>query len=206
MGVGKLVSSSKEKSFLPKSLQFLIGYCLGFLAWLAGFHCLEGDSGSELRVSTRKLVKHFLKVLLGSVEFILLFWLFNWYRGWLAQATVSEITMAFLVKSTVFLYFRIFWPGVFPLILPGVHPFFCPQCYRKQTFRFLPVSLRLGYFVSYLCRYCSCLVDGWGNQIFYPLRVTVGNILPAIPKTIVPSGLALAVGIWGGLVILRLFN
>ncbi|HUO56674.1 MAG TPA: hypothetical protein VMV05_00710 [bacterium] len=200
------MSSSKKKSLLPKSLQFLIAYCLGFLSWVAGLHCLEGDSGTGLRVIPDKLLKHSLKVLLGTVELILLCWLFNWYRGWLAQATVSEVTMAFLVKSTVFLYFRIFWPGIFPLVLPGVHPFFCPQCYRKQVFRFLPVSLRFGYFVTYLCRHCSCLVDGWGRQVFYPLRVTLGNILAVLPKTILPSGLALGMGVWLGTEILRLFN
>src|SRR6267154_750613 len=166
------MSSPRKKNKTPRMVQFLIGYTLGFLSWMAGLHCLRVDSQGRLVLFSRRFLKHLLKLFLWTIEIALVYQLFAWYRGWLLQAAGHEIAMAFVVKSVVFLYIKVFWPRVFPEILPGLHVFFCPQCYQKQTFRFLPVSFQYGFFVTYLCRHCSCLVNAWGEQVFYPLNVS----------------------------------
>lgn len=180
-----------KKNKAANLLKFLVGYSLGFVAWVTGLHCLEEDGKGGLTLSGRKLSRHLFKLFLWTVEVILLYHVLSWYRGWILQATTFEIEMAFLVKSVVFLYVKVFWPRVFPEILPGLHVFFCPQCFQRQTFRFLPVSFRYGFFVTYLCRYCSCLVDGWGKQIFYPLSVPVHRATPAVMKLLGPVVLTL---------------
>jgi hypothetical protein len=75
-----------------------------------------------------------------------------------------------------------------------MHVFFCPQCYQKQTFKFLPVSFQYGFFVTYLCKYCACLVSGWGEQIFYPVNVPLKKIKPSLSKTIPAAVLAIVLG------------
>ncbi|HXL73069.1 MAG TPA: hypothetical protein VN963_05520, partial [bacterium] len=161
----------KKKTKTPKLIQFLIGYSLGFICWVAGLHCLNVDQAGIVSISAKRLRKHLFKVFMWTLEIGLLLNLMSLYRNWLNGAAVPEIELAFVVKSVIFLYIKVFWPKVFPEILPGMHVFFCPQCYQKQTFRFMPVSFQYGFFVTYLCRYCSCLVNGWGEQIFYPVNV-----------------------------------
>lgn len=176
------METTKKKIKGPTLLQRWTGFLLGFLAWVAGLHCLEADPQGHIRVSGRKLSKHLLKMFLWVLWISLVYQLLVAYCSWLFQATVAEKTTAFLVKSVIFLYIKVFWPRVFPEILPGFHVFFCPQCYQKQTFRFQPVSFRLGFFVTYLCRYCFCLVDAWGSQVFYPLQVPFKSVIPSMMK------------------------
>ncbi len=193
----------RKKHKLPGLFNFLSGYSLGFLAWVAGLHCLEVSVQGNLILSGRKLRKHLFKLFLWTTEVILLYHVLGWYRGWILQATTFEIEMAFLVKSVVFLYVKVFWPRVFPEILPGLHVFLCPQCFQRQTFRFQPVSFRLGFFVTYLCRYCSCLVDGWGKQIFFPVSWVPGQMAPAVLKLLGPVALTLLAAIFASLRILE---
>ncbi len=40
--------------------RLLLGYILGFFAWLAGFHCMEVDSNGNARLSYPKFAKYFL--------------------------------------------------------------------------------------------------------------------------------------------------
>jgi hypothetical protein len=195
----------KKKRKPSKLITFLMGYSLGFVCWLAGFHCLEVNSEGRVTLSPKKLRKHLFKVFMWTLELGLLFNVMALYRTWILGATTLEIEMAFIVKSVVFLYVKVFWPKVFPEILPGMHVFFCPQCYQKQTFRFLPVSFRFGFFVTYLCRYCSCLVDGWGAQIFYPLDVSFKKTWPSLTRTIPTVILAMGLGTAAFLVIWDLF-
>ena len=178
------IEKPKKKRKTPKLIQFLIGYTIGFFAWLVGLHCLEVGEHGVISLSAKKLRRHWLKVFLWTLEIGLLFNLFSIYHSWLMTAAVPEIEMAFVVKSVIFLYIKVFWPRVFPEILPGMHVFFCPQCYQKQTFKFLPVSFQFGFFVTYLCNYCSCLVNGWGEQILYPVQVTFKKVLPYLAKTL----------------------
>jgi hypothetical protein len=189
------METTKKKIKGPTLLQRWIGLLLGFLAWVGGIHCLETDERGAVRISGRKLLKHLLKLFLWVLWISLVCRLLVSYCAWLLNATVAEKTTAFLVKSVVFLYVRVFWPRVFPEILPGFHVFFCPQCYQKQTFRFQPVSLQLGFFVTYLCRHCFCLVDAWGGQIFYPQKVSLKTVAPAVVKMIPVILLVLAAGV-----------
>ena len=193
----------KKKNKTPKLIRFLMGYSLGFICWLAGLHCLEVDQAGDVSISGKRLQKHLFKVFMWTLEIGLLSNLISLYRNWLVAASVQEIEIAFVVKSVIFLYVKVFWPRVFPEILPGMHVFFCPQCFRKQTFRFMPVSFQFGFFVTYLCKYCSCMVNGWGEQIFYPVNILFKKITPSLAKTIPAVALAIAVGfavfqaIWG---------
>jgi hypothetical protein len=183
-----------KKNKTPKLIQFLIGYSLGFASWLAGFHCLVvGDQG-HVSLSVKRLRLHLFKVFMWTLEIGLVLNLMSIYRAWILGATLPEIEMAFLVKSIIFLYIKVFWPRVFPEILPGMHVFFCPQCYQKQTFKFLPVSFQFGFFVTYLCNYCACLVNGWGEQIFYPNNVSFKKATPFLAKTLPAVVIAMVLG------------
>ena len=189
------MEQKKKKNHPPKLIRFVMGYSVGFIAWLVGFHCLIVDSEGGVVISVQKLRKHLFKVFMWTLELGLLFNVMAIYRAWLLNATTQEIELAFIVKSVIFLYIKVFWPRVFPEILPGMHVFFCPQCYQKQTFRFMPVSFRLGFSVTYLCRYCSCLVNGWGEQIFYPVDVPIRKTTPSLMKTIPAVAVAMTLGV-----------
>ncbi len=188
------VDRLQKKYKLPKIIWFLSGYSLGFLAWLCGFHCLESDTQGGVRLSTRKLSKHLFKLFLWTIEIALVYQLLGLYRNWILRAQPSEIMMAFLVKSVIFLYIKVFWPRVFPEILPGLHVFHCPQCYQRQTFKFLPVSFKYGFFVTYLCGYCACLVNGWGEQVFFPLLTPFSKIYPVFLRCAGPIIFTLFIG------------
>jgi hypothetical protein len=197
------MNKPKKKNKTPKLIQFLTGYSLGFVSWLAGLHCLVADQAGDVSISGKRFWKHLFKIFMWTLEIGLLLNLMALYRNWLMAASVQETEIAFVVKSVIFLYVKVFWPRVFPEILPGMHVFFCPQCYQKQTFRFLPVSFQFGFFVTYLCKYCSCLVNGWGEQIFYPSSIAFQKITPSLTITIPAAAMAIALGfaafqaIWG---------
>src|SRR6185369_849869 len=118
------------------------------------------------------------------------------YRAWIFKAAAGEITLAILAKSVAFLYLRIFWPYFFSRFLPGLHVFTCPQCYGRRVFQFRPISLQLDFYVTYLCRHCSCLVDGCGRQVFYPVPVTYSMAAPYLLGLLPASGAAVALGAW----------
>jgi hypothetical protein len=194
-GCESVVPKEKRRKASRGAASFL-AYLLGLGCWLAGFHCLQEDGRGALRVSARRFLRHWLKLFLWTFEVALVCRLSGLYLDWLFRASTSDKTTAFLVKSVVFLYLKVFWPRVFPEILPGFHVFFCPQCYRSQTFKFRPVSFQYGFFVTYLCRHCSCLVDAWGGQIFYPRRLSFGQAAwPAVKAfPLVLSALAAGIG------------
>jgi hypothetical protein len=144
-------------------------------------------------------------VFVWALEISLLINLFEVYRDWLLKAAPSEIAMAFLVKSVLFLYLKVFWPKIFPEILPGMHVFFCPQCYRHQSFHFMPVSIRLGNYVTYQCNHCFCLVDGWGKQVFYPSGRIQGNAWVRYAQTLLISAVMIALGMFSGMWVWGLF-
>ncbi|HTA77143.1 MAG TPA: hypothetical protein VK791_08295 [bacterium] len=194
-----------KKKKTPKLIQFLMGYSLGFISWLVGLHCLVVKQGM-ISISVKRFRKHLFKVFLWTLEIGLLLNLMSLYRGWILGASTYEIELAFIVKSVIFLYVKVFWPRVFPEILPGMHIFFCPQCYQKQTFKFLPVGFQFGFFVTYLCKYCSCLVNGWGEQIFYPETVTFNKVTPSLIKTIPAVLLAMALGVAAFQSVWQFFN
>ncbi len=191
------LAATEKKRKKGRSLKFLLGYSAGFFCWMGGLHCFEADSQGVIHLSRAKLLRHLTKVFLWALELTLLYHLVGLYFNWLLQASGPEKAMAFLIKSVIFLYVKVFWPKIFPEILPGLHVFFCPQCYRRQTFKFLPVSFRYGFFVTYLCQYCACLVDGWGKQIFYPSSVTFKQQAPFLFKTLFPVLAVLALGVTG---------
>lgn len=178
------MNRTKPRSGRPGPLRFLAGYGAGFAYWWAGSHCFQKDPEGSWRLSSGKLGRHLLKVFLWSLELTLLFHLAHWYVLWLMDADNTQKLTAFLTKSVIFLYIKVFWPQVFPEILPGLHVFRCPQCYERRTFRFLPVSPQFGNFVTYLCTYCSCLVDAWGEQIFAPSGFKFGRAGAGLARTL----------------------
>jgi hypothetical protein len=197
------MDKSTNASPLGKSLLFSANYTLGFVHWVAGSHCWFQQPEGRWAFDYRRWRGHVFKVFLWSLEVSLLINLLGAYRDWLIKAALGEVAMAIVVKSVVFLYVKVFWPRVFPEILPGLRLFFCPQCYRRQTFKFMPVSIRFGHYVTYLCKHCACLVDGWGNQIFHPSDVELGKGWAVFYKTLVASLAIVLLGylagdwIWG---------
>jgi hypothetical protein len=164
-----------RKKKTPRWLQIPVGYGVGTLSWLLGMHCLEGTADGRWAPSARKTARHLWKVLGWTVGLVFFCHGFHRYFLWLMDADAGQKFLALLGKSVLFLYIRFFWPGLLTKILPGVRDFFCPQCYHHRTFRFLPVSSKFGNGVTYLCPHCSCLVDGWGGQIFYPEKGAMGQ-------------------------------
>lgn len=180
---------------IKKRLGFFILYILGFFAWVIGLYCLEPNSNSW-SLSRGRAFRHFLKLFGWTVTALFFFRLMGLYRAWIFQAQPGEIATAFLIKSVVFLYVKVFWPRIFPRVLPGLHLFFCPQCFQRQTFRFMPVSTRFGFFVTYLCGYCSCLVDSWGNQLFFPSGFSLRKIYPVLAGLLSFSMIVILCGFW----------
>lgn len=145
-----------------------------------------------------------MKVFFWTLGIFLMVRGFQAYLDWFMGSAPDQRFLAVLGKSVLFLYIRIFWPGTLVWILPGLREFRCPQCYEKRTFRFLPVSASFGNWVTYLCPHCSCLVDGWGGQIFYPRKAGKGIGSPG--RFLVPVGafVSLGLGIWLGEVLVRI--
>lgn len=188
----------------PQWARMILGYSVGTVFWLLGAHCLEGRSAGSWAPSFKKALGHWLKLLGWTLGSILLGHGFHYYFVWFLDADPGQRFLALLGKTVLFLYIRLFWPGLLTRLLPALHEFFCPQCYRKHVFRFLPVSGRFGNWVTYLCPNCSCLVDAWGGQIFYPQKS------PAVPwspgSAWVPAGAlcSLALGIYLGGILIKL--
>lgn len=187
-----------KKSFAFKTFQFLLGYSLGTLSWALGFHCLEAGDRGEVRINGRQWARHALKLFAWIAVLALLARAWPVYRDWLLNASILAVTLAFLVKGMIFLYIRVFAPSKLVDLLPGTRHFFCPQCLQKQTFRFTPVSFRFGFFVTYLCCYCFCLVDGWGRQIFFPSAVSFGRVSVFLVKLLPVSLFCVVAGVGAG--------
>lgn len=200
-----LMKRSHPISPSHKKYLFLVNFLFGFLHWLAGSYCWLEDSEGNWNLVYSRWFRHLFKVFLWSLEIVLFIFIFAAYRDWLLKATPTEISTAFLVKSVIFLYIKVFWPRVFPEILPGMHVFFCPQCYQRQTFKFTPISIKYGNYVTYLCVYCSCLVDGWGNQIYYPAHRNFVDGWKKFAGTMLVSGLMVFGGIFFGYWVWGLF-
>jgi hypothetical protein len=177
-----------KKSFALKTFQFFWGYSLGTLSWVFGFHCLAAGGRGDIRINGRHWARHSLKLFAWIAVLTLLVRTWPVYRDWLLSASLLAVTLAFLVKGMIFLYIRVFAPSKLVDLLPGTRHFLCPQCLQKQIFRFTPVSFRFGFFVTYLCRYCFCLVDGWGRQIFFPSPVSFNRVSVFLVK-LVPAAL-----------------
>ncbi|HVM31882.1 MAG TPA: hypothetical protein VMU88_02015 [bacterium] len=179
-----------------KNFQRVLGYVLGTLSWTAGFHCLEGGEGDHLRLGAGAWSRHLIKLFTWITALGLLARAWPAYRDWLLGAAWLSITLAFLVKGLIFLYLRVFAPSKLVDLVPGTRHFLCPQCLQKQVFRFTPVSFRFGFFVTYLCRYCFCLVDGRGRQIFFPSTVSFRRASIFLPRLMPASFVAILAGGW----------
>ena len=169
------------------------GYSLGFLAWLSGIYCLYiGEKGS-VGLSNPRLLKHLSKVFLWTL------WLLFLLRSlaWIREADGYGTLVFILLLPMLFLFLKLLFSRFFWIFLPGFHVFLCPQCFQSQVFRFQPVSFRFGFFVTYLCPYCSCLVNAWGEQILFPLPVSFVTVLPRLGMTVFFSAgtVAAAVGL-----------
>ena len=157
-----------------------MGYFFGLGSWVIGFPCLETAGNGRWRVSLPKLGKHALKLFLWAVAIETFARLGGVYRYWLRQGSSVPTALAFLIPAMIFIYIKVFWPRRLIEFLPGFRRFLCPQCFQYQTFRFTPFSFQYGFLVTYLCRYCFCLVDNWGEQVYYPLKMTWEKTAPLL--------------------------
>lgn len=196
---------TEKKKKTPGPAAFWIAYLTGTFLWMVGAHCLEGVGKGSVGLSWSKLRKHLFALCLWSLSLTLLFHLFRDYSQWLMDSDNSQKLTALLVKSVLFLYVKVFWPQVFPMVLPGVRYASCPQCYQKRVFRFLPLSVRLGNGVTFLCRHCSCLVDGWGEQVLYPSESGSGTVWEGLWRTFPWAFAVIVAGIAAGEWSWRLF-
>lgn len=194
------MAGSSKKSFGIKVFRVVWAYGLGTLSWALGFHCLRTDESGDVSLNRRQWVRHGLKFLAWVTALSLVARIWPVYQNWILNTAILAVTIAFLVKGMIFLYVKVFWPSKLVDLVPGLRHFFCPQCLRKQTFRFTPVSFRYGFFVSYLCRYCFCLTDGWGRQIFFPSTASFRRssifLTSLAPMTLVLTALGWLISGW----------
>ena len=178
----------KKKNKTPKALRYLIGYGLGFSCWLIGAHCLQAAAEGAFVISWKRLVRHLVTVGLAVLGLgLALEWLF-FYRFWILPVSVGLVLVVVLM---FFLYKKAFWQKPIATILPGFKVFLCPQCYQKQAFFFTQASFQYGFFVTYLCRYCSCLVNAQGEQILYPQAISSGKISPLLSQLAIFTAMVL---------------
>jgi hypothetical protein len=178
--------------------RLLLGYTIGFFAWLAGFHCVEMDSNGKAHLSPKKFLGHILKVFLWVLGITLLYEAFGMGLGRLGLAPGLGAVGVLLVWLVLFIGLKFFRHGAYLWVLPGFHRFSCPQCYQSQSFRFQPVSFQFGLWVTYLCPSCACLVNGWGEQIVYPIKVPFGKLTPCLFKSVPGVVVAIGLGILPG--------
>ncbi|GEM_PF-1460585 len=186
--------------------QLLLGYTIGFFAWLAGFHCMEIDPNGIAHLSTKRFAKHLLKVFLWVLGITLLYEIIGMCCGCLKPPSVLEEAGFFLVEllliwAVLFAVLRFVKNGAFLWVLPGFRKFSCPQCYQTQAFRFQPVSFQFGFWVTYLCPNCACLVNGAGEQIVYPIKVSLNKFMPGLLKSVPGVLVAIVLGILPGWVL-----
>jgi hypothetical protein len=181
----------------------LLGYSIGSLSWFLGLHCLEEHHPGQWSPDLKKAGIHFFRVFCWTLGLYFVVFGFHRYFLWLMVADPEQRVVAILGKTVLFLYLRLFWPGLLVRILPGVRGFFCPQCYEKRSFRFLPVAGSFGNWVTYLCPHCSCLVDGWGNQIFYPKETGITRWSKGWVLVFIGVFLMVGTGLWFAEVLVR---
>jgi hypothetical protein len=175
--------------------RLLLGFAIGFFSWLAGLHCIEMDSNGNAHLSPKKFLGHALKVFLWVLGITLLYEILGMGLGRLRLAPALGGVGVLLVWFVLFIGLKFFRKGAYLWVLPGFHRFSCPSCYQSQSFRFQPVSIQLGFWVTYLCPNCACLVNGWGEQVVYPIKVPFGKLTPCLFKSVPGVLIALALGI-----------
>jgi hypothetical protein len=114
---------------------------------------------------------------------------------WVSQASGHSILLFLLALPSLYLFLEVLWPGSIGKVLGIRRSFLCPQCYQRQDLRFQPVSFQFGSWVTYLCPYCSCLTDAWGEQVLYPSSLTAAKVLKSSWRTVVPSLAVLVLGV-----------
>lgn len=164
--------------------RLLMGFGIGFLAWFAGFHCMEMDPNGNAHLSTKKILGHALKVFSWALGITVLSEILGRGLGRLGLAPGLGILGVLLLWGVLFTGLKFFKRGAYLWLLPGFHRFSCPQCYTRQSFRFQPVSFKFGFWVTYLCPNCFCLVNGGGEQVSYPLQTTLKKLWPGLVKSI----------------------
>ena len=174
--------SPTQKAKTSKIPRILIGFCAGFLCWSTGLHCLELDGAGNLSLSGRKFWNHLTRVFFWVFGIAFLYHAFRCYWRWSMTAPRFEVIFSLLLPVALLVGLWFFGRRFLFFVLPGFHEFLCPQCYQRQTFRFLPVSFQFDFFVTYLCPHCTCLVNGWGEQIFYPQNIPFEKLTPEILK------------------------
>ena len=183
-----------------------MGFAIGFLAWFAGFHCMEMDPNGNAHLSSKKILGHALKVFLWALGITLLYEILGKGLGRLGLAPGLGILGLLLVWVVLFIGLKFIKRGAYLWVLPGFHRFSCPQCYQRQSFRFQPVSFNFGFWVTYLCPNCFCLVNGWGEQVSYPLKSTLKKLAPGLGKSIPLVLAALALGIAAVEILVKKFS
>ena len=183
--------------------RLLLGFGIGSLSWLAGFHCIEIDSKGECNLSLPKFSRHFLKVMMWTCGIYLLS---EWGGVFMARLggkpAIGWIT-PLLIWVVLFLILRFVKKGTYLWVLPGFHRFSCPQCYQSQSFRFQPVSFQFGFWVTYLCPNCACLVNGGGEQIVYPIKISLSKLTPGLLISVPGALVAIGLGVFPGWVLVR---
>src|SRR5689334_18984811 len=104
----------------PKWLRIPLGYLVGTVFWLFGTHCLEGRQDGSWSPSFKKVLGHWLKLSGWALGLILLVHGFQRYFDWFLDADPGQRFLALLGKTMLFLYIRLFWPGLLTRLLPGV--------------------------------------------------------------------------------------
>jgi hypothetical protein len=178
----------------PGPWALVTAFLLGSIHGILGLHLIqEGLSGGP-GIRRDRFFRHLIRLFLVGSLIVLAARSCEAILAWVPLASGHSILLSFLALPSLYLSLEVLWPGSIGRVLGTRRSFLCPQCYQRQEFRFQPVSFQFGSWVTYLCPYCSCLADAWGEQILYPSPLTVLKILKSSWRTVIPSLMALALG------------
>lgn len=178
----------------PGYWALMTAFLLGSINGILGLHLVEEGPGGAPGIRRDRSFRHLARLFLMGSLVALSVGVCEAILVWVPRASGYSILLSFLALPSLYLFLEVLWPGAFGRVLGIRRSFLCPQCYQRQDFRFQPVSFQFGSWVTFLCPYCSCLVDAWGGQVLYPSSLTAAKILESSWRTALPSLAALVLG------------
>lgn len=179
----------------PSFLALAAAFGVGSLCGIFGLHLIQEAAGGEVGIRRDRFLRHLVRLFGAGVLIALSIGSADMLDRVLRASGYSTLLL-FLFLPFAYLVLQVLWPGFLGKSLGTHRSFLCPQCYQRQDFRFQPVSFQFASWVTYLCPYCSCLANAWGEQVLYPSALTVTKVLKDAWRPVLPSLAALVLGVF----------
>ena len=179
----------------PGPLTLAMAFFLGSVNGILGLHLIQEGPGGGLGIHRGRFLRHLAVLFLAGLMIGSVLQTLGWIHAWVREASGHSLLVSFLFLPSLYVLLEVLWPGFLGKVLGTRRTTLCPQCYQIQVVRFQPVSFQFGTWVTYLCPYCSCLTDAWGEQVLYPSSLKLAKVLTKAWRTVLPSLMALALGV-----------